>query len=174
MKHSARLLTVLLLLGIGVLGVLPPGASAQPAEPQPVDLPCAENISAQPLGRGEPANAEGQALVLTRLIFAPGGSLGPHTHPGTLIVTVESGTFGFTLLEEGEMTIHRAASDGTPAAEESVTMGEEIELTAGDWFMETGMVHSARSIGDEPVVNVFAGLVEAGEPVTQCVDDPSA
>lgn len=175
MNRNARLLIVLLLLGTGVLGVLRSGASAQPAEPQPVDLPCAENVSAQVLGRGEPANAEGQALLLVRTFFAPGGSIGPHTHPGTLVLTVESGTFGFTLLDEGEMTIHRAAGeDSTPAAEVTARTGEEVELTAGDWFVETGMVHTGRSIGDETAVTVYAGLVEAGGPATQCVDDPSA
>jgi len=174
MIRTARLLIVVLLLSASTLVALAASSAAQPAEPQPVDLPCAENVRAQPLGRGEPANADGQTLVLVRTFFAPGGSIGAHTHPGTLVLTVESGTFGFTLLDEGEMTIHRAGADGTPTAEETVRTGEEVEVTAGDWFVETGMVHTGRSIGDETAVTVYAGLVTTGEPITQCVDDPSA
>ena len=59
---------------------------------------------------------------------------------------------------------------GTPAAEEPITTGEEVELTVGDRFVETGMVHSARAIGDEPAVVTISGLIEAGQPLTQCVE----
>ncbi|MGH2604813.1 MAG: cupin domain-containing protein, partial [Dehalococcoidia bacterium] len=146
------------------------GRAAAPPELQLVNLPCATNVFAQPLGQGMPAAAEGKALVLTRVTFEPGGSIGPHTHPGTLVQTIESGVFGFTLLHDGEMSVMRSGDAGTPAVAEPLTVGQEVELTAGDWFVETGMVHSGRSIGDEPAVVVFAGLFEAGQPGTQCVE----
>jgi quercetin dioxygenase-like cupin family protein len=147
----------------------PPGRAAPP-EPQPVTLECATDMSVQVLGNAAPGNADGQSLVLVRAHFAPGGSIGPHTHPGTLVVSVESGQFGVTLEEEGDMgmAVMRSGATGTPAAEEMLTRGEEVILEPGDWFIETGMIHSARNAGDEPVTVLFSGLVEAGQPVTVC------
>lgn len=145
------------------------GGSAAPPEPQPVTLPCATDMSIQVLGNAQPANAEGQNLVLVRAHFGVGGGIGPHTHPGTLVVAVESGEFGFTLEDEGmEMPIMRSGDAGTPAVPEVAKAGEEVVLQPGDWFVETGMIHSARVVGEEPVMVTFTGLVEAGQPVTSC------
>jgi hypothetical protein len=71
-------------------------------EPQPVTIPCATSVTAQVLGSTSPAEATGQTLVLARIIFGPGGSIGAHTHPGTLVVSVDAGSFGFTLLDHGD------------------------------------------------------------------------
>jgi quercetin dioxygenase-like cupin family protein len=146
--------------------------AAAPPEPQPVTLPCATNMSVQMLGNAQPAAAAGQSLVLVRAIFGPGGGIGPHTHPGTLVISVESGAFGFTPVGEGNMamTVMRSGEAGTPAAAEPMVMGQETVLHPGDWVVETGMVHSARTVGDEPVEVVFSGLVEAGQPLTTCVE----
>jgi hypothetical protein len=172
MRRFTRMQSLVLLFAFGALVISPAGRTgAQPAEPQPVELPCAENVSAQVLGKGAPSAADGQALVLVRIIFGPGGSIGAHTHPGTLVASVESGTLGFTLLDDMEMTVSRAGADGTPVAEELLTVDQEVELVAGDGFVETGMVHSARSIGDEPASVLISGLIEAGSPLTQCVDE---
>ena len=143
--------------------------AAQPA-PQPVTLACATDMRIQMLGKTDPANAEGQSLVLVRAYFGVGGGIGAHTHPCNLIVVVEEGQFGVTLEEEGmEMMVMRASDDAaTPAAAEPLVAGQETVLEPGDWFIETGMVHSARNAGDEPVTVLFTGLVTAGEPVTSC------
>ena len=153
-----------------VLLVSSPLASAAPPEPQPVTLGCATDMRVQVLGNTAPASAEGQSLVLVRAFFGVGGGIGPHTHPGTLVVSVESGEFGVTLEEEGDMgmAVMRAGDAGTPAAEQMLTPGDEVILTPGDWFIETGMIHSARNAGDEPVTVLFTGLVTAGQPVTSC------
>lgn len=176
MRRFMGRIPFIILFAVSTLVISPAlPAGAQPAEPQPVELPCAENVSAQVLGKGAPSTADGQALVLVRVIFGPGGSLGAHTHPGTLVASVESGTLGFTLLDDhGEMTVTRAGSDGTPEAEEPLTVDQEVELAAGDGFVETGMVHSARNISDEPTSVLISGLITAGEPLTQCVDEPPA
>ncbi|MGH2532732.1 MAG: hypothetical protein ACRDJW_10555 [Thermomicrobiales bacterium] len=146
------------------------GAAAAPPEPRAVAIPCVTNVSAQVLGSTPAPNAEGQVLVLARVILAPGGSIGAHTHPGTLIVSVESGTFELTLLDHGEMAVMRSGAAGTPAASEPITHGQEVELAPGDWFVEVGMIHSSRAIGDEPAVVVLTGLIVAGQPLTQCVE----
>lgn len=144
--------------------------AAQP-EPRPVTLACATDMRIHVLGNAAPAAAEGQSLVLVRAYFGVGGGIGAHTHPGTLVVAVEAGQFGVTLEDEGmEMMVMRASDDAaTPAVPEPLTAGQETVLEPGDWFIETGMAHSARNAGEEEVVVTFTGLVEAGQPVTSCV-----
>ncbi len=144
--------------------------SAAPPEYQPITIPCATNAFVQRLSAGAPVGVEGKSLVLVRVRFEPGGGIGPHTHPGTLAQTVESGQLGFTLLEEGEMMMARSGEAGTPAVEETVPVGEEVVLGPGDTFVETGMVHTGRAVGEEPVVLLYAGLFDEGEPLTTCVE----
>jgi quercetin dioxygenase-like cupin family protein len=169
MHRFAHFIITLVLVAFGTV-IAAPSSAAAPSAPQPVTLPCATNMSVQMLGNAQPAAAAGQSLVLVRVIFGPGGGIGPHTHPGTLVISVESGAFGFTPVHEGEMTVMRSGGAGTPAAAEPLRVGQEVVLHAGDWIVETGMVHSARTVGDEPVEVVFSGLVEAGQPLTTCVD----
>lgn len=149
------LLLVLLLAPMVLTGV--PAASAQ-------DTSCITGVKATVLGKGAPAQAEGYALVTVRLVFGPGGEIGAHIHPGTLVVTIESGTMSFTLLSGDEMEITRG--EGDP---DTVALDQSIELEAGDGFVETGLVHGARNAGDGDLVVIVSGLVEASQPLTQCV-----
>lgn len=172
MVRFVRFTVMSMLVTAGVL-TANSASLAAPPEPQPVTLPCATDMSIQMLGNTEPAAAAGQSLVLVRAIFAPGGGIGPHTHPGTLVISVESGAFGFTLADDqmgGEMMVMRSGEAGTPVAAEPMTPGNEVVLHPGDWVVETGMVHSARAVGDEPAIVVFSGLAEAGQPLTTCVE----
>jgi quercetin dioxygenase-like cupin family protein len=169
MSRHIRLL-VALFIAVVALPVGAIGGSAAPPEPQVANLPCATNVSVQVLGSTAPANAEGQSMVLARVIFGVDGSLGAHTHPGTVVASIESGTLGFTLLEDGEMPIMRSGDAGTPAVEEVITTGQEVELKPGDSFVEMGMIHSARAVGDEPAVVVLTGLIETGQALTICVE----
>jgi quercetin dioxygenase-like cupin family protein len=172
MVRVVRFMVTLVLVAASVL-IASSGSLAAPPAPQPVTSPCATDMSIQVLGNTEPAAAAGQSLVLVRAIFAPGGGIGPHTHPGTLVISVESGAFGFTLAEdqmEGEMMVMRVSEAGTPVAAEPMAPGQEVVLHPGDWVVETGMVHSARAVGDEAAIVVFSGLAEAGQPLTTCVD----
>lgn len=130
----------------------------------------ATNVSAQVLGR-TPVEGSDQNLLLVRITFGGDGSIGLHTHPGTLVVTVESGSLGFTYMDEGEMTITRAATADTEAAEEAVAQGEEVALDPGDSFIEMGMVHSARNMSDEPTSVLLAGLIEKDQPLTICTEE---
>jgi quercetin dioxygenase-like cupin family protein len=170
MNRFVSLVFALVLVAFGTVMNGSSSAAAPPA-PQPVTLPCATDMSVQMLGNAQPAAAADQSLVLVRAIFGPGGGIGPHTHPGTLVISVESGEFGFTPGGEGamEMTVMRSGEAGTPAAAEPMRAGQETVLYPGDWVVETGMVHSARTVGDEPAVVVFSGLVAAGQPLTTCV-----
>lgn len=151
------LVAVMLALAI----VLPASSQAGAAQTS-----CITGVEAQLLGATQPEHAPGYTLVTARLTFEPGGSIGAHTHPGTLVVTIESGTFGLTLLSDDELTVTRAGSD----SEEMAVRDQETVLEAGDGFVETGLVHSARNAGDDELVVTVSGLVEDGQPLTQCVD----
>ena len=164
-------LTLVVLSTLGL--AMSAGAHAAQPEPQPVTLECATDMRTLLLGTTQPANAEGQSLVLVRALFGVGGGIGPHTHPGTLVVAVESGQFGITLEDDHTMSmvVMRVSDEpGTPPAAEELVPGQETVLEPGDYFIETGMVHSARTVGDEPVEVVFSGLVAAGQPLTTCIE----
>lgn len=137
---------------------------------QPVEVPCATNVSAQVLG-ATPIEESAQVLLLVRITFDVDGSIGLHTHPGTLVVTVESGMVGFTHMDDGEMTITRAATADAEASEEAAANGEEVSLNPGDTFIETGMMHTASNLVEGPTTVLLSGLIEEGQPLTICVED---
>lgn len=164
--------TLAVFIAIAALVSLPPFTSTAAQDvpaPSPIEIPCATNASAQRLA-ATPVGDGSQTLVLARVILGSGGSIGAHTHPGTLAVVVESGALGFTLIEHGEMTITRAATADAEATEESLVVGEEKTLDPGDSFIEMGMVHSAANVDDGDTSVLISGLIEAGQPLTSCVD----
>jgi quercetin dioxygenase-like cupin family protein len=168
MSHPPNRLRVPLLVALAAmlsfLTVTATAAQEAPA-PQPIDLPCVTNASAQLLN-ATPVGDGSQTLVLGRIILAPGGAFANHTHPGTLAVTIESGSFGLTLAQQGEMTITRA--DGS---QETMTTGEQYTLAPGDGFIETGMIHSAANLSDGDTTVLLAGLIDTGQPLTICADN---
>jgi quercetin dioxygenase-like cupin family protein len=155
-----------------VLAVLAPARSATLAQD---DIPCVTGVTAQTLGVGMPENSNGQVLVLIHLTVAPGGGFAPHTHPGMFVVSVESGTLDVTQIGDMEMTVTRAASNGTPDANESLTDGMTATLGPGDSFVEpAGMVHTAFNNGSEPAELSATGLIDPNQPATQCVEGTPA
>ena len=91
------------------------GALAQEASPGP------SPIEVTMLGKGLPANAPGNYLELDRVTIAPGGQIPPHIHPGAYVLYVDSGDFGFTLIE-GEAQLLRAGA----TAPEALAPGKEV------------------------------------------------
>jgi quercetin dioxygenase-like cupin family protein len=165
-KHP-KFLLAFALLSLSLVAFAPSPASAQ--QGQPLNLPCVTGVSVIPLGQAMPAGASGQALVMARLVIAPHGGFQAHTHPGTLVVTIESGTFELTQLGDMAMTVNRAAVNGTPAASEPMVKGAPLTLNPGDWFAEPkGMVHEASNPGTEPTVVLLTGLVDPNQPLVQC------
>ncbi len=165
---AAMLVATLALLVLG-----PVRTMAQ--EGQPIDLPCVSGVTVQPIGQAMAEGAGGQALVLLRLTVEPGGGFEAHTHPGTLIATIESGTFDLTQLDDSPMSITRAATSATPSVTEPLTKGTPVTLGQGDWFVEmTGMVHTGFNNGSEPTVVLLAGVVDPGQPLVQCVEGTPA
>jgi hypothetical protein len=160
-----------------VLSLAPIGSTAaqELPPPAPIDLPCVENVSAQRLA-ATPVGDGSQTLVLVRVILGPGGTIGAHTHPGTLAVVIESGTFGLTLLDHGEMMVTRAATADSEAIQEPMHGNDQLTLNPGDSFIEMGMIHSARNLDEGETTVLISGLIDTGEALTRCVDDatPSA
>lgn len=127
MKHSIqRLFIVGMTLGC-LLGVTAGTSALAQGNPpaQPVELPCATNVSAQLLG-STPVEGTDQNLLLVRIIFDSDGSIGLHAHPGTLVVTVESGSLGFTYMDKGEMTITRADKRAAGRADREGSTADDL------------------------------------------------
>jgi hypothetical protein len=51
--------------------------------------------------------------------------------------------------------------------------GEEVVINPGDWTVETGMIHTARNLLEEPTTVLLAAMIDAGQPLTICVDESS-
>lgn len=138
-------------------------AAAQDATPA---LPAGpELITFQLLGAGPTASAPGLELTLRRTTLAPGAVIGDHTHPGALVIFVESGAFGYTP-RDGTIQLTRAAVDGTVTPAEIPAMDVEVVLEAGDWLFVEDPGDAFRNAGEDEVVLLVAGLTRIGDPFT--------
>src|SRR5829696_3732451 len=160
------LLTFVLLSSVVGLGLLtgqgvPAAQEATPAgEAAPATL---EMLASTPA-----ADAPGMLQVLARATLAPGAVVPAHVHPGQLLVTVESGTLGYTILGDGQSL---RAGAGTPTAAEVIAPDSEATFGPGEWFVyEAGTVHMDRNPGNEPAVVLVTGLVAADQPFLIPVD----
>ncbi len=164
MRRVALALFVVMVVATAVM--LGTRVSAQEATPAAGPV----GVTAALLGSGQPAVAPGHELSLRRVTIAPGGGIPAHTHPGALVIYLESGTWGYTALDEGTQ-LTRAATNGTPGPTEEMAVGEEITLNAGDWIYVEDPSDDIRNAGDEPVVLLIAGLTRVGEPFTTIMAD---
>ncbi len=140
-------------------------AAAQEATPPPDP----ERVVGELLGVGQPTSTPGMELILRRTTIAPGGGLPPHSHPGSLLLVVDAGTWGYTALG-GTIRLTRAAVDGTPTPAEAVPMGTEVILTKGDALFVEDPQDEIRNAGDDDVVLLIAGLTPVGEPFTTLME----
>ena len=127
-------------------------------------------VSATLLSSAETSVAPGHELSLRRVTIEPGGGIPAHTHPGALVIYLESGTWGYTALDEGTQ-LTRAATNGTPGPTEEMAVGEEIILNSGDWIYVEDPSDDIWNVGKEPVVLLIAGLTRVGEPFTTIMTD---
>lgn len=112
------------------------------------------------------ARATGQTLHLIRLVFQPGAETSPHGHPGTVLLSVASGSFGFTLVEGTARVLRGAATGATGAAEDLTVPGTDVVLKPGDAITyEDDVVHTARGAGTEPAVVLGTFVLTAGQPL---------
>jgi hypothetical protein len=121
------------------------------------------------INEGEPAAASGQSLVLWRVILSDGGEIPSHSHPGTTVLTVESGSLSWTLLA-GTVQVARPGA----ALEQVTEPGTEILLDPGaSLFYNADVLHSARGVAGVPASVLIASLFEAGQPFIALTDAPA-
>ena len=85
----------------------------------------------------------GREVIQVRVDIAPGVTAARHSHPGEEIVYVIEGRLEYVL-------------DGEPP----VTIGEGEVL-----FIPSGVIHSARNVGDSNAAELATYVVEKGKPL---------
>lgn len=122
---------------------------AWPAPPMASATP-SDGVSARTLSK---QTADGKDYILSEVTIAPGGSLGWHTNQGELFGIVKSGTITHFIADCTQDGVHSA--------------GDPITDPAGPEH-----VHTARNLGDVPVVLDITYIDVAGAPTTDEVPNP--
>ncbi len=99
-------------------------SSAAPAGPISV-IELAPGVTAEVFAAVPSDRAPDQTVYLARFVFEPGSEIVPHNHPGTAVIGVESGTWGWTLLE-GTAHVVRGAAAGNTEVEDMTEPGIEV------------------------------------------------
>jgi quercetin dioxygenase-like cupin family protein len=147
----------------------PPASPAPPAGPISV-IELAPGVTAEVFAGAPSDRAPDQTVYLARFVFESGSEIFPHSHPGTTVLGIESGTFGWTLLD-GTAHVVRGAAAGNTAAEDVTETGTEVILEVGDAiYYEDDVVHTARGAGDEPTVVLGTLVLTIGEPLLMPAD----
>ena len=146
----------LVALGVGLIGnalaTTASGFTVETARGPLVDRPLDVNWNFAP---GNKVKLQTQGVVevaAQRIVIAPGGTLGWHSHPGPTVVTIQSGTMSFYHAEDCTM---------------------EMEYEAGDSFSNLpDEIHMARNESSVTPLVVYASyFVPAGAALR--IDQPS-
>jgi quercetin dioxygenase-like cupin family protein len=148
----------------------PPASTTPPAAPiSAIEL--APGVTAEVFAAAPSDRAPDQTVYLARFVFQPDSEIFPHSHPGTTVLGVESGTFGWTLLEGTAHVVRGAAAGNTGPVEDLTEPGTEVILEVGDAiYYEDDVIHTARSAGDEPAVVLGTLVLTTGEPLLMPAD----
>ena len=175
MRRIALSLLSLVLVGSALAGLLITRTAAQEGTPAagattvPIEL--APGVTAEIFGAAPSAGAPGQTVYLVRFTFQPGAEIFAHNHPGTTLLGVESGRFGWTLGAGVAHVARGAAAGATDPAVDLSEPGTDVILEPGDAiFYESDVVHTARGAGDEPTVVLGTLVLEAGQPLLMPAD----
>lgn len=170
----------IVLFGLATIGGLTTAAQEATPEAGPNVVvgqlaPLGESFEAFPgvniefINEGEPETASGQSLVLWRVILTDEGEIPAHMHPGTTILTVESGSLSWTLLA-GTVQVARPGA----ALEQVTEAGTEIIVDPGaSLFYNADVVHSARGVGGVPASVLIASLFETGQAFIAWTEAPA-
>ena len=168
MRHRLMRPRFLALIALfGLAGPFAPGLAAQEATPGPIAaIELAPGVTAEVFAGAPSDRAPEQTVYLARFVFQPGAEIFPHNHPGTTILGVASGSFGWTLLEGTAHVARGAAAGATGPTEDLTEPGTEVILEPGDAiFYEDDVVHTARGAGDEETVVLGTLVLTSGEPL---------
>ena len=172
MRFPFTRIPILAIVALALAGFLPMSLAAQESTPDAAGgqavtvIELAPGVTAEVFAGAPSDRAPEQTVYLARFVFQPGGEIFPHSHPGTTILGVASGSFGWTLVEGTAHVMRGAAAGASGPAEDLTEPGTEVILEPGDAiFYEDDVVHTARGAGDEQAV-VFGTLVlTSGEPL---------
>jgi quercetin dioxygenase-like cupin family protein len=115
--------------------------------------------------------APDQTVYVARFVFQPDAEIFAHGHPGTTVLGVASGSFGWTLEEGTAYVIRGAAAGATGPVEEITEPRTEVILVPGDAiYYEDDVVHTARGAGDEEAVVLGTLVLTSGEPLLMPAD----
>jgi mannose-6-phosphate isomerase-like protein (cupin superfamily) len=155
--HYRRFVIMTLLL----LTALPMALTAQQVSAQGED-PLA-GTTVEVIGGIEPLMAEGRMLVLLKITMEPGAEIDAHSHPGAVVIMVDSGVFETTFIH-GEGVVTRASTDGTPGATEQAATDVEIVMNPGDSLAyDQTAGHTMVNGSDEPLVLLVSALLASDE-----------
>ena len=159
-------------LGAGGLGLALAarafGAAAQEATPPAgiAAMELAPGVTAEVFAGVPSDRAPDQTLYLARFVFQPGAEIFPHNHPGTTLLGVASGAFGWTLVAGTAHVLRGAAAGATGPAEDLTEAGADVVLQPGDAIhYEEDVVHTARGAGSEPAVVLGTFVLTPGAPL---------
>lgn len=167
-RSTRRFTVTLVLAAIFVGGAALAGAQeTTPAADPPIALiEMAPGVTAEVFANSPSVRADGQTLYVARFIFQPGSEIFPHGHPGTTLLGIESGSFGWTLVEGTAHVVRGAAAGATGPVENLTEPGTEVMLSSGDAiFYEDDVIHTARGAGDDPAVVMATLVLTIGEPL---------
>jgi quercetin dioxygenase-like cupin family protein len=145
-------------LGVGLIGnalaTTPSGFTAETARGPLVDRPLDVNWRFGPENKMKLQTQGAVEIAAQRVVVAPGGTLGWHSHPGPTLVTILSGTMSFYHAEHCTM---------------------EIEYRQGQSFSNLpDEIHMARNEGSVDLVIYASYFVPAQTPaVALRIDQPS-
>jgi quercetin dioxygenase-like cupin family protein len=174
MRHRLirpRLLALIALVALA--GLTAPGLAAQEATPGAIAVTeLAPGFTVEIFAGAPSDQAPDQTVYLARFVIQPGAEIYPHSHPGTVILGVASGSLGWTLLEGTAHVVRGAAAGATGPAEDLAEPGTEVTLEPGDAiFYEDDVVHTARGAGDEETVVLGTLVLASGEPLVMPAEE---
>ena len=126
----------------------------------------APGVTAEVLAAAPSAVAPGQTVYVARFVFKSGAAIFPHSHPGTTVLGVASGSFGWTLMAGVAHVIRGAGAGATGPVEHLTKPGTDVILKAGDAiFYESDVVHTARGAGKTRCVVLGSLVLKTGAPL---------
>jgi quercetin dioxygenase-like cupin family protein len=165
--QSKRIALVALVALVAAVGCFARGMAAPEATPGPIAVTqLAPGVSAEVFAGIPSQRAPGQTVYLARFVFQPGAAIFPHRHPGTTVLSVASGQFGWTLVQ-GTAHVVRGAASGAPQPVVDLTNpGDDVILQPGDAiYYEDDVVHTARGAGETPAVVLGTLVLTTGQPL---------
>jgi len=146
-------------LGAALFVLAAIGATAVFAQSDPM-----AGVATEALGSLPAAGAPGYTLVFLRITMQPGANIPAHSHPGDVVVVVQSGKFG-TSFVRGQGTVTRAATGGADPVTVTLKAGDSAMLLPGDSLAYGGSAgHTMSNAGDTPLVLLVSALLADGQP----------